>query len=489
MFKAAIKSLLGRKLRLLMSTFAIVLGVAFVVGSLVFSDMLSRSFESIFASSVGDVVVRPDGGTIGQGSLGTASLPASLVTTLEGAEGAQRVDGQVQGAGIFLIGADGKLVGGNAPTFGLNANDAPSAGGGEGLTIQDGREPQGAAEVVIDEFSAERAGYQIGETVKLVTAGKQAQIEATLVGTAGYDQGGSLNGATILLFDTATARDLFLEGKDAYSEIWVSARPGVSQVELQRQVKALAGDKVSVKTGDQLIEEQGENLREAIGFITTFLLVFAFIALVVGSYLIVNTFSILLAQRSRELALFRALGASTRQVRWSVLAEAFVVGVFGALLGIVVGLGLAQLLKVLFGFIGLDLAGQSVTLEPRTLLAAFAVGVPVTMMAAYFPAQRTARIAPVQALGDAVALPESAMTRRLILGSVLLALGSLLAWLGLFGDIENYPLVYLGAGLLGVLLGATAWAPVIARPFLALMQRIYARVWGQVGNLAGQNGV
>ncbi|MFZ2501045.1 MAG: FtsX-like permease family protein, partial [Nocardioides sp.] len=131
----------------------------------------------------------------------------------------------------------------------------------------------------------------------------------------------------------------------------------------------------------------------------------------------------------------------------------------------------------------------SVTLEPRTLLAAFAVGVPVTMMAAYFPARRTARIAPVQALGDAVALPESAMTRRLILGSVLLALGSLLAWLGLFGDIENYPLVYLGAGLLGVLLGATAWAPVIARPFLALMQRIYARVWGQVGNLAGQNGV
>lgn len=489
MLRAAFKSLMGRKLRLLMSTFAIVLGVAFVVGSLVFSDTLSRSFTSLFSSSVGDVVVQPKGGQIGQGSFGTASIPASTLDKLEGVEGASRVDGMVQGAGIFLVGSDGKLVGGQAPTFGFNWSDAPSAGGTQGLVVLEGREPRASGEVVIDEFSAERAGYQIGEDVRMVSAGEQSQLTATLVGLAGYESGGSLNGATILSFDTATAQQLFNEGKNTFQQVWVSAEPGVSQKELAKAVEARVGSDVEVQTGDELIEETGSQLQEAIGFITNFLLVFAIISLVVGSYLIVNTFSILLAQRSRELALFRALGASRRQVRRSVLIEALVVGLVGSVLGVGVGLGLAQVLKALFATFGLDLSGQGLVVEPSTYLAAFAVGVPVTMLAAYFPARRSGKIAPIQALSDQIALPQATLTRRVIGGTALFLGGSALAWLGLFGDIENYPLVYLGVGLLFILLGVTAWAPMLARPFLILMQRIYRAVWGAVGNLAGQNGV
>ncbi len=493
MLRAAFKSLLGRKLRLLMSTFAIVLGVAFVVGSLVFSDTLSRSFTALFATSAGDVVVQPDGGLIGQGSFGTATIPASVVDDLASIPGAARVDGMVQGAGVFLVGSDGKLVGGQAPTFGVNASDAPSAGGVEGLGILSGRAPEGADEIVIDEFSAERGGYQIGDEVKLISSGDQAQLSATLVGLAGYREGGSLNGATIMVFDTPTAQKLFSGGKDAFQQVWVSAKPGVSQTELREQVldrlDEVGDEGLTAKTGDELIEEAGDQLQQAIGFITTFLLVFALISLVVGSYLIVNTFSILLAQRSRELALFRALGASKKQVRRSVLIEALVVGLVGSVLGVAVGLGLAELLKVLFGFVGLDLSGQGLVIKPLTFVAAFAVGVPVTMVAAYFPARRTAKIAPVQALGDQIALPQAALTRRLIGGTVMFFAGSGLAWLGLFAGIKSYPLVYLGVGLLLILLGVTAWAPVIARPFLEGMRRVYAAIWGAVGNLAGQNGV
>lgn len=489
MLRAALKSLLGRKLRLLMSTFAIVLGVAFVVGSLVFSDTLSRSFTSLFASTVGDVVVQPAGGQVGQGSFGTVAIPASTIDKLKDVEGAARVDGMIQGAGVFLIGSDGKLIGGQAPTIGLNWSDAPAAGGVQGLTILEGREPRSAGEVAIDEYSAKRAGYHLGDQVKMVSAGKQSQLTATMVGISGYESGGSLNGATILAFDTLTAQQLFSGGKDEFQQIWVSAKPGVSQNELRKAVDAKLGPEVEVRTGDDLIEEIGGQLQDAIGFITNFLMVFAIISLVVGSYLIVNTFSILLAQRARELALYRALGASRRQVRRSVLIEAFVVGAVGSALGVAVGLGLAILLKVLFGSFGLDLSGQSLVVEPKTYLVAFLVGVPVTMLAAYFPARRSGKIAPVQALSDHIALPQSTMTRRVIGGTALFLLGSALAWLGLFGNIENYPLVYLGVGLLLILLGVTAWAPMLARPFLAGMQRVYSLIWGAVGNLAGQNGV
>ncbi len=487
MIRAALKSLLGRKLRLLMSTFAIVLGVAFVAGSLIFSDTLSRSFTALFASTVGDVVVRPVGGQTAGGQPSTQTLPGSLVDELADLPGAARADGNVGTFGVFVIDTDNKVVGGlGPPAIGGNWSDAPAARGLEGLSIVDGAAPTGPGEVVLDASTARRAGYAVGDTVRIVTSGRQLGITPELVGIADFVQGGSLNGATLALFETATAQDLFLDGADAFNDIWVSAADGVSQQELADRASTVLPEGVEAVTGDVAADESASDLLEAIGFLTTFLLIFAGIALVVGGFLIVNTFSILVAQRSRELALLRALGASARQVTASVLLEAFVLGMLGATAGLGLGVLLAYGIRAITANFGLELSGQPMVFELRTVLAAYGVGVLVTMAAAWLPARRTARIAPVQALRDDVALPESSMHRRLLAGTGLIAVGLLALGLGLFTSVPRGGWL-IGAGVLAVLLGVSAASPVLSRPLLAGARRGYARVFGTVGNLAGLN--
>ena len=311
-------------------------------------------------------------------------------------------------------------------------------------------------------------------------------MQPTLVGIAGFPDGGSLNGATFAAFDTATAQDLFLDGEDVYNDVWVTAEDGVSQQELRDSVAPVLPDGIEAVTGDAAADESASDLLEAISFITTFLLIFAGISLVVGAFLIVNTFSILVAQRSRELALLRALGASRRQVTRSVLLEAFVLGVLGSTIGLGLGVLLAMLLRVLFGQFGLDLSGQPLVFTPRTVVAAYVVGIVVTMVAAFLPARRTSRIAPVQALRDDVALPESSVHRRLLLGVALGVMGAVLLALGLFTSVPRAGW-FVGAGILSMLLGTSSASPVISRPFLALASAVYARAFGAVGNLAGQN--
>ena len=486
MFKAAWKSLMGRKLRLLMSTFAIVLGVAFVAGSLIFTDTLSRSFDAIFASSVGDVVVRPEGGTADDGTPTTKTMPASLVDRLAEVDGAARADGNVSSFSVFVVGTNDKVVGGQgAPGIGLNWNDAPAANGLEGLEIVDGRAPTAEGEIALDEGTAETAGYEVGDQVHLVTSTRQALLTPTLVGIATFADGGSTNGATLTIFDTKTAQDLFLDGKDAFNDAWVTA-DGVSQEELRDDVARVLPDGYEAVTGDAAADEAASELMKAISFISTFLLIFAGISLVVGSFLIVNTFSILVAQRSRELALLRALGASRRQVTRSVLFEALVLGFAGSTIGLGLGVLLAMGIRALFATFGLDLSGQSLIFEPRTAVAAYVVGILVTVAAAYIPARRSAKIPPVAALRDDVAMPESALHWRLVVGAVLIVAGGAGMLSGLYADVPR-PGWWVGGGILAVLLGVAAAAPVISRPVVATATALYRRVYGTVGNLAGQN--
>jgi putative ABC transport system permease protein len=498
MIKAALKSLLGRKVRLLLSTFAIVLGVAFVAGSLIFSDTLSRSFTALFASTVGDVVVRPEGGTTADGAPSTITLPGSLVESLRDVPGAARVDGNVNAFGVFVVSRTGKVVSGfGPPAIGGNWSDAPAGHGLQGLTIVEGREPHGAGEVVLDERTAERAGYDVGDRVDIIpsTAGAVSsggapaaptRLQPELVGIAGFPSGGSLNGATYAAFDTATAQQLFLGGEDAYTDIWVTAADGVSQEELRDDVGKELPEHVEAVTGDDAADESASDLLEAISFLTTFLLIFAGISLVVGAFLIVNTFSILVAQRSRELALLRALGASKRQVMWSVQFEAFVLGVLGATIGLGLGVLLAMGIRALFANFGLDLSGQPLIFAPRTFIASYAVGILVTMAAAWLPARRTGRISPVQAMRDDIALPESSLRRRLAWGLALTVVGLVVLALGLFSDLPHGGW-QTGGGILAILLGVAAMSPVISRPFLSAARATFARSFGSVGNLAGQN--
>ncbi len=491
MIRTALKSLLGRKLRLIMSTFAIVLGVAFVVGTLVFTDTLNKSFTSIFASGVGDVVVQADGADdVPGGGFTTKRVSGDLVDTLADVPGAARADGRAGADGVYVLKkSDGKPIGGfGPPSLGGNWTDAPAGHGLEGLEITEGREPEGADEVVLDARTAEKAGYDVGDTVELLTQGEQSRLSATLVGIADYRDGGSLNGATLAAFDTATAQDLFYEGRDEFTSIWVTAEEGVTQEQLRAEVEKVLPDGYEAVTGDESADKRAEDLLEGISFLTTFLLIFAGIALFVGSFIIVNTFSILVAQRSRELALLRALGASKKQVVRSVQLEAFILGLLGATFGIALGVLLAMALRALFGAIGLDLTGQPLVFAPRSFIAAYVVGVLVTMTAAYFPARRTSKIAPVQAMRDDIALPEESLRQRFRRGLALFVLGCVLLVVGL-DDVVHVPKSgwVLGAGLFAILLGVTVMSPVLAGPVLRAARVLYSRVFGSIGNLAAQN--
>jgi len=487
MIRAAWKSLLARKVRLLMSTFAISLGVAFVVGSLVFSAALSSGFTRLFGSSVGDVVVRPQGSTTLNGDPSTRTVPQSLVPRLAALPDAARADGNVQALGVFVVGKNHKVVGGlGAPTYGISYSDAPAGHGIPGLTLLYGHPPHGPHQVVLDEKTAQDAGYFIGEKVPIVTATRKAVLSKRLVGLAGYADDTSLAGATLTIFDKPTAQKLFLKGKKAFTNIWVTAKPGVSQSQLRDEVATVLPPRIRAITGDDAADENASQVLRGVKFLRTFLLIFAAVALVVGAYLIVNTFSILVAQRSRELALLRAIGASRRQVSRSVLLEAFALGMLGATVGLGLGLGLAYAIKWMIGLVGLDLGSQSLVLDTQAVVAGYATGVAVTMVAAWLPARRTGRIMPVQALGDVVALPESSIRWRFGLGLALTAAGVAATLEGLFGSLPHGG-YWVGGGILAVLLGVTAAAPILCRPMLALARAGYALVFRAVGNLAGQN--
>jgi len=486
MLHASWKSLLARKLRLVMSGFAIVLGVAFVAGSLIFTDTLGQAFTQIMAGSVGDVVVRPVGSVNDEDTQSAKTLPASLVKDLATVDGAARVDGSVSAVGVFVIGRDGKVIGAQgAPGIAVNFSDAPAAHGVQGLSITSGRAPAKAGEITLDPLTAEKAGYKIGDIVPMVTSGAQPSLKATMVGVGKFG-GGGLAGASLTTFDLLTAQQLFEDGRDVYNGIWVTARDGVSQAELRDQVRARLPAGVEAVTGDKAADEAASEINKALSFISTFLLVFAGVSLVVGTFLIINTFSILVAQRGRELALFRALGASRRQVSRSVLFEALVIGFIGSTIGLALGFVLATGIKALFAAIGLDLSGSPLIFEPRTAIVAYLVGILVTAFAAYLPGRRASRIAPIEALRDDVAMPESSIHLRAAIGTVMTVLGAVVLGVGLFTSIPN-ALVYIGGGMLLVVVGVAIASPLLGRPVVALVGMFYRRMFGTVGRLAEQN--
>ena len=490
MFRATLKSLLAHKLRMGMSAFAIVLGVAFVAGTFVFTDTLNSSFTELFRQTAPDVTVRPakaaasaSGGFTGADA---RTVPAAIVDELTGLDGVQRADGTVTDQGTYIIGSDGKVLGsgGGAPGIGGNFSDAPASDGTPVVSISQGRAPDGPGEVVIDDKSAATSGYQLGDSIPLVTSGAQPSLTATLVGTVRFGQTGNTIGATLAFFDTPTAQNLYLGGENVFNIVAVTGDGSLSDAQLRDEVAAALPAGFEALDGDQIATENQDQLQQGLSFITTFLLVFAAVALVVGTFLILNTFSIIVAQRTRELALFRALGASKSQVTRSVLLEALVVGLVGSTVGLALGFALAAGLKALFGSIGLDLGQTGLVFAPRTAIAAYAVGVLVTLLAAYLPARKAARVPPVAAMRDDVSIPESSMRRRLIGGAALTAVGAgLMIWaLAFDGGLQP-----LGGGVLAVFIGVALLSPVISRPIITVIAGGYPRLFGTVGLLSREN--
>lgn len=489
MLKVTLRNLLARKVRLVLSASAIVIGIAFVAGTLVFTDTMGSSFDAIVKGGTPDAVVRP----VRQGSwsdrssvIDTRTVPGQVVRRLRTTPGAARVDGTVEGQTLFVVGRNGKLVGGTgAPTLSYNFNSAPSITGKPALTIGRGHAPHGAHEVALDARTAEKAGYHLGDVVSMVTSGDRPRVSARLVGIAQFG-GGGLAGASLVIWDTATAQQLFLHGRDAFTSVSLTAEPGVSQADLAAHARRLLPPGLQAVTGDTVAQETQDAVGKALNFLNIFLLVFAAIALVVGTFLIINTFSILVAQRSRELALLRAMGASRRQVNRSVLLEAAVVGLVGSTLGLAGGWGLAAGLRAVFASFGLDLSATPLVFSVRTVLVSYGVGMAVTLLAAYLPARRASRIPPVAAMRDDVALPESSIRRRMLAGGVLALVGGGLMAGGLAGS-GGTGATLVGLGVFGILVAVALMSPVLGRPVLHALGAAYRGLFGTVGTLATEN--
>ncbi|WP_409333120.1 ABC transporter permease [Trujillonella humicola] len=481
------RNLQAHKLRLAMSGLAIVLGVAFVAGTLIFTDTLSRTFNDLFRSTAADVNVTRaaafDQGLEGSGTGPGSYVPASLVDEIATVDGVAAVEGNVQAEGVYILDRDGEVLDtGGAPGIGISWDTEESL---SPTTLVDGRPATGPGEVMIDTNSAEKTGYRVGDTVTVLTPGPR--IEAELVGTFRFGESGGLAGASLTAFDAGTAQEL-LTAPGQFTGIGVAAADGVEPGELADRVAGAVGPDYQVRTATEQADDFAADFSQALQFINVFLLVFAGVALFVGTFIILNTFSMLVAQRTQELALLRALGATSGQVTRSVLAEALAVGVVGSTIGVLAGYGVAAGLRALFGAFGLTLDGALV-FAAETVLWCYAVGVLVTLVAAYVPARRAARTPPVAAMRDDVVTVHRGLRRRTAVGAVLAVAGGAALVAGALAEDGGTGASLVGLGALALILGATALSPVLARPFLRSVGAVLPRLWGTTGRLAQENAV
>ena len=482
MLKASLRNVFAHKLRLALSAVAVILGVAFVAGSLVFTDTISKAFDNIFNQVSADVTVSKELAFKAQypgQEVGTTTVPASLLPAIAAVPGVAHVEGDVFVENVRVLRKDGTLLSTQSPGFGI---DWPEDVTKSSVRLLEGRPPSGPDDVVLDEISADKAGFAVGDRVTLLTSGPR--LEATLVGVLKFGETGNLVGASMSAFSNERAHQLL--GSPDYTDISVDAADGQPLEALRDRVAAAVPAGLTVRTQAEEAGAQAADIKDGLKFLNIFLLIFAGVAVFVGSFIILNTFTMLVAQRTRELALLRALGANRRQVTASVLTEALFVGLTGATLGVGVGLGIAGGLRKLFGAFGLDLGSQGLVIEPRTIIVAYAVGVPVTLVAAYFPGRRAGRVPPVAAMRDDVAMPERSLRIRAALGTLLTLAGGGVLAAGLLG-VGSKPALLVGFGVLGVFVGVSLVSPILSKPFVRVIGVAFPVLFGAIGRLSREN--
>ncbi|MDG9674223.1 ABC transporter permease [Micromonospora sp. DH14] len=490
MFRATLKSLLARKVRLILSGLAVVLGVMFVSGAFVLTDTLGRSFDSIFADAYSDVDVNVAAKPKVQvnemeGEQTAAALPAAVVDRVTQVPGVASATGVVAADGARIIGSNGKVV----TSFGPPQLGENWTGEGELLRLREGRAPQAEGEIVINKALATAAKVQVGQKVGVLTAFESKKRDFTLVGVVGYSgDRDSIGGANEVFFTTPVAQRLMLGEPDVFSNITVRAAGGVSDETLRDDVSRALGADFEVKTGEQLAADAAGGLKEGLSFFNKILLGFAAVALLVGTFLILNTFSIIVAQRTRELALMRAIGASGRQIIGSVVLEAIAVGLIASVLGLAAGIGVGALLAFLFGKFAGGLALAGIGVPAAAVIGAFAVGLVITVVAALLPALRASRIPPIAAMQD-VATPDRPLTKVTVAGSLVTGVGAVLLFLGLSGNAGGQTLSTILGGVLFAFIGVALLTPLISRPVVSLLGAIFSwSVPGKLGRLnSGRN--
>jgi putative ABC transport system permease protein len=479
MWNVTIKGLLAHKLRLGLTALAIVLGVTFISGTFVLTDTLHNTFTELFSNIYSKIDFQVRGVTqLGSGGNAVRNeLPESLLATVRGVPGVAAANGQVTGYAQF-ISHDGKAIQtGGAPTLAVSFNPDQRF---SSLHLIAGAPPTTPDDVVMDAGTAQKYDFSVGQQVRILTAGPTQMF--TITGIAEFGTANNLAGATLAAFTLPTAQAIAQEtGK--LDDINVVTAPGADKPAVQQAIAKVLPSGVEVVTGQTVVNESTNSVNQALSFFNTALLVFAFISLFVGGFTIFNTFSIIVGQRTRELALLRIVGASRRQVFRSVLGEAALTGlvssVIGLGLGVLAALGLQALLR---GF-GITLPPGSLVFEARTAVVGLAVGVGVTVVAAIGPARNAVRIPPVAALDDRQSAPGVTMRRRFIGGAILAVVGVILLALGL----AKPAIALVGIGAVAIFLGTATLAPAIARPLSSVIGRPLARVLGEPGKLGREN--
>ncbi|MFI8931059.1 ABC transporter permease [Streptomyces sp. NPDC053474] len=482
MLKSTLRSFLAHKGRLFLSALAVVLSVAFVAGSLIFSDTVNRTFDRLFASTSADVAVSPkdDDGRVSTGH--TPTLPAAVAKEVAKVEGvaATHVDASVED--VTVVDRDNDPVGPTtgAPTIAVNWYETERSP----VRLTSGHVPRGPGQALLDADTADKRDVEIGDTLTVIAAPGSFRVE--VVGIVTFRT--TNPGAALVFLDTPTAQTKLLGDEDAATSIAVDAAPGVSDAELKRRVAARIGSTYELKTAAEQAESAAAALGGFLDVIKYVMLGFAGVAVLVGVFLIVNTFSMLIAQRTRELGLLRALGADRRQVRRSVLIEAVLLGLAGSTLGLGAGIGLAAGLIELMGLLGMNLKSTEMAIGWPTPVAAYVVGVGVTFVAAYLPARRAAGVSPMAALADAeIAGVGRPLRLRALVGTVIGAAGAAaLVGCAAAGDTSTSASL-LGLGVALTLVAMVVAGPLLVRPVIRVLGGTFPAVFGSVGRMSQRN--
>jgi putative ABC transport system permease protein len=463
MLRATLRSLLARKLRLLLSGIAVILGVAFVSGTYVLTDTIGKVFDDLFADvNKGTAVTVQGRSALGGGENDREPVPQAVLDKVRAVPGVAEAQGAVFGY-AQVVQKDGKAYKTHgAPSFGVSMNPSSTQ---ESLRVRQGHAPHGPHEIAVDATTAQKAHLAVGDTISVLLKGPARKV--TVVGIVGLDKAPSFAGASLIAFDPSTAQSA-VGTPGTWTAVGVASDPGVPQTELQRRIEKVLPKGFEALTQKQQIADSSKDIKKGLSVFTNILQWFGRIALFVGMFLIFNTFSMLIAQRTRELALMRALGASRGQVNRSLLVEASIVGTLSALIGFGLGIEVAIGVRKLLAVLGIDLPSGTTVVKLRTFLVSMVVGIVVTVVAALIPARRAGRIAPVQAMRESSPAEDRSLRRRAVIGSVLLGVGIVTLALGLNG---NGGVQSVGLGAAVTFLGIATLSPLVARPVVGLVGR------------------
>lgn len=432
MIKASLRGLRAHRLRLVLTSLAIALSVAFVAGTYVFTDSLQKALNDLTSSRIPDVLVTPKQpfDTPFLDDARPRTLPQRDAARARSVTGVSRVEQFVSVRNVEVIGSDGEPIG--------RSGDPGSSGLGQSwiadeslapAILTSGRAPTGQDEVLVDTSTAKKLNASVGDPVQVLLP-NGTSVRPRIVGFASRGASAQGGSGSIVIWDRARAQQLLLEGKDESTSLRIALDPAASPESVAQALKAELPSGTNIRTAEQVADDTAQRLKDRLGFLNAFLLAFAMIALFVSAFLIYNTFSILIAQRTRELALFRAIGATGGQVTRAVLLESTVIALFASTLGLLMGLGVAQGLKGLFAAFGSALPIASLVVAPRTIALAYGIGFVVTLVSAWYPARRAAKVAPIAALRESESTHQS-LARRTWVGLACALVSALIAAWGL----------------------------------------------------------